>query len=355
MRGPRTRLRTRPHGPDEAEVEGALGAQGPPVSGSELVGTTHGVPCAESPVNVLFVGGMPRSGSTLLDLLIGQLPGHCDVGELFYMWQGGVERDQRCACGEPFSRCPFWTAVGLRAFGGWDRVDVDEVLQLQRQVDTTAQLVLRPVARLLPGHRARTERYLELTRRVYRAVADVSGVPIVVDSTKRPSTAYLLASDPGVRLRIVHMVRDPRGVLNSWSHEVPLPEGAGARDHLKRRPARQILRRWLTVNLMIERLARRGVPLLRLRYEDLVADPRGAMRAAMELSGLAVRDDDLDFIGPDGVHRALSHAPAGGRVRFRNGPMPLTLDEKWRRELPPSRQRLASVVCGPLMRRYRYR
>lgn len=316
---------------------------------------THDAERPEPPVEVVFVGGMPRSGSTLLDLLIGQLPGHCDVGELFYMWQGGVKRDQRCSCGERFSECPFWTEVGRHAFGGWDRVDVEELLRLQRQVDTTARLVVRPLARLLPGQRARTLRYLELTRRVYRAVAQASGAPIVVDSTKRPSTAYLLASDPGIRLRVVHIVRDPRGVLNSWSREVPLPQDSGPRDHLKRRPARQILRRWLTVNVMIGRLARRGVPLLRLRYEDMVTDPRAAMRSVMQLSGRTVSDDDLGFIGPDGVHRAVSHTATGGRVRFRTGPMPLKLDEKWRRELPPSRQRLATAVCGILMRRYGYR
>jgi hypothetical protein len=309
----------------------------------------------DSPVDVLFVGGMPRSGSTLLDLLVGQLPGHCDVGELFYMWQGGALRDQRCACGERFSQCPFWTRVGELAFGGWDRVDAEEVLRLQAQVDTTSRLLSRPFARWQPGRRAREEEYLALTRRVYRAVAEVSGAPVVVDSTKRPSTAYLLASDPGVRLRVVHVVRDPRGVLNSWSREVPLPDGAGPRDHLKARPARQVLRRWLTVNLMIGRLEQRGVPLLRLRYEDLVTDPRGAMRAVLALSGVDASEDDLGYIGPDGVERAVSHAPTGGRVRFRTGPMPLVLDEKWRRELPVSRRRLAAVVCGPLMRRYGYR
>lgn len=308
-----------------------------------------------TPVDVLFVGGMPRSGSTLLDLLVGQLPGHCDVGELFYMWQGGLKRDQLCACGVAFSRCPFWTEVGRRAFGGWDRVDVDRFLELQRAVDTTGRMLLDPVTRLLPDRRAATRQYLDLTRRVYRAVAEVSGSPVVVDSTKRPSTAHLLASDPGLRLRVVHVVRDPRGVLNSWSREVALPPGAGPRDHLKRRPARQVLRRWLTVNLMIGRLERRGVPLLRLRYEDLVADPRAAMHAILRLSGREAAEEELAFITPDGVERAVSHAPAGGRVRFRTGPMPLRLDEKWRHELSAARQRMTAAVCWPLMRRYGYR
>ncbi len=308
----------------------------------------------EPPVEVLFVGGMPRSGSTLLDLLVGQLPDHCDVGELFYMWQGGALRDQRCACGEPFSACPFWTAVGQQAFGGWDRIDVSEVLRLQRSVDATSRLPLHAMRRFLPGHRARTERYLELTRRVYRAVSEVSGARIVVDSTKRPSTAYLLAADPRIGLRVVQMVRDPRGVLNSWSREVPLPENAGPRDHLKKRPMRQIVRRWVTVNAMIGRLANRGVPLLVLRYEDLVTDPRAAMTSVLDLSGRIPGPDDLSFIGPDGVRTGVSHAPTGGRVRFRSGPMALRLDEAWRRELPSSKQRLTSWLCRPLMRRYGY-
>jgi hypothetical protein len=353
VRLPTTSLGARSRTAASAVDNDDAGARRPSVEGTQLV-DMQSDEGADAPVEVLFVGGMPRSGSTLLDLLTGQLPGHCDVGELFYMWQGGVKRDQRCSCGERFSQCPFWTAVGLRAFGGWDRVDVDDLLGLQRQVDTTARLVLRPVARLLPGNRAETTRYLELTRRVYRAVAEVSGAPVVVDSTKRPSTAYLLASDPGIRLRVLHIVRDPRGVLNSWSREVPLPEDAGPRDHLKKRPARQILRRWLTVNLMIGRLEGRGVPLLRLRYEDMVTDPSAAMREVMRLSGRTASEDDLAFIGPDGVNRAVSHAATGGRVRFRTGPMPLRLDERWRSELPSSRQRLASVVCGLLMRRYGY-
>ncbi len=95
-------------------------ARGPSVTGTEVAERQRTDTGSDGPVDVVFVGGMPRSGSTLLDLLIGQLPGHCDVGELFYMWQGGAKRDQRCACGEHFSRCPFWTAVGtarLRRLG----------------------------------------------------------------------------------------------------------------------------------------------------------------------------------------------------------------------------------------------
>ena len=35
---------------------------------------------------VVFIGGLGRSGSTILDLMLGQLPGFVAVGELAYVW-----------------------------------------------------------------------------------------------------------------------------------------------------------------------------------------------------------------------------------------------------------------------------
>lgn len=303
---------------------------------------------------VLFVGGVPRSGSTLLDLMVGQLPGHCDVGELFYLWQAGALRDQRCACGQVFSGCPFWRAVGEAAFGGWGAVDVPRLLRLQHAVDRTARLPLLLLGPLLPGHQARVREYLDVLSRLYAAVAQVTGASVVVDSTKRPSTAYLLRRAPRVALRVVLVVRDPRGVVNSWSRPVELPQNAGARSHLRRRPLRQVVRRWVTVNLMTEWLGR-DVPLLRLRYEDLVGAPREAMHQVLALSGTPATEEATSFLGPDGLRTGRSHAVAGGRVRLATGPLPLRLDEAWRRELPAWKRAVTVAVTAPLLRRYGYR
>ena len=86
-------------------------------------------------VRVLYVGGLGRSGSTLMERLVGQLPGVCAVGELVHLWERGVVADERCGCGEPFGRCPFWLQVGKAAFGGWDEVDVSRVAALRARVD----------------------------------------------------------------------------------------------------------------------------------------------------------------------------------------------------------------------------
>lgn len=306
-------------------------------------------------IRVLFVGGMPRSGSTLFDLMVGQLPGHCDVGELFYLWQAGPLRNQLCACGELFHDCPFWSAVGSEAFGGWSNVDVRAVLALQGRVDTTPRLPLAHMSNVLPGHAADVRRYLDLTRRLYAAIATTANARVVVDSTKRPSTAHLLADDPGVELAVAHVVRDPRAVVNSWNQPVKLPDRAASHAYMPRRRQAQTMRRWITVNVMMESLRGRGIPITCIRYEDLIRDPATAMSNVMALWGEKLGDSDLGFLSSEGLRTGGSHAVAGGRVRLSAGPVPLSLDERWRRELSPWRSGLTVALTWPWMRRYGYR
>jgi hypothetical protein len=302
---------------------------------------------------VLYVGGMPRSGSTLLDLMLGQLVGHCEVGELFYLWQSGVERNFRCACGEHFADCLFWTKVGESAYGGWGNVDLAEIQRLQRDVDATAHLPFILSPSLRPGFARKLDRYTALVTPLYRAIAEVSGARVVVDSTKRPSLAYILRRAPGIDLRLVHVVRDPRGVAYSWSQAVELPEGTALRKHMKTRSPLLISRRWVTVNAMIAALP---VPKVRLRYEDLVREPARELRRVAALTAdVTGVTDPLAFLDGTTFTHGGSHTVAGGRIRMQHGPVTLRLDEKWRREYQPPLRRAVAALTWPLRRAYGYR
>ena len=261
-------------------------------------------PVDGSVLRVLYVGGMPRSGSTLTDLLLHQLPGHVGIGELFYLWRNGVAHDGLCGCGEAFAGCPFWTKVGDVAFGGWGSLDVDHVLALQQRVDRTAripQLLLRRRSRRFA---ADLTEYTALLRSLYRAVAEVSGATVVVDSSKRPSLAYVLRTMPDVELRVVHVVRDPRGVAFSFAKHVELPEGAALRGEMPRSTTRKVSRRWVSVNALVGALGRLGVPLVRIRYEDLVADPARELGKVQLLLGVPRRRRDVRLRHPAGRDRA---------------------------------------------------
>ena len=51
-------------------------------------------------VRVAYIAGAGRSGSTLLAMMLGTLPGWVSVGELRHLWARGVEENQLCGCGD---------------------------------------------------------------------------------------------------------------------------------------------------------------------------------------------------------------------------------------------------------------
>jgi hypothetical protein len=83
---------------------------------------------------VVYIAGSGRSGSTLLERMLGALPGYVNVGELIDTFRRVVKFDELCGCGAAFSACDFWVRVGQRAFGGWDLDFVEGVSSLQREV-----------------------------------------------------------------------------------------------------------------------------------------------------------------------------------------------------------------------------
>src|SRR5262249_23581595 len=173
---------------------------------------------------VIFLAGLGRSGTTLLERALGEIPGLQPLGEVTPLWRRGIDDDELCGCGERFSTCPFWQAVGERAFGGWHNVDLGAIARARNDAERLWRV---PELLLGPGGssvKASARLIAESHRRGYDAAAAVSGANVVVDSSKHPALAYCLRSDAGIDLRVVHVVRDSRGVAYSWTKSVERPE-----------------------------------------------------------------------------------------------------------------------------------
>ncbi len=303
---------------------------------------------------MLFLGGLGRSGTTVLERVLGEVPGTCSAGELVHLWQRGVLDDETCGCGEPFSRCAFWTAVGDRAFGGWDPVLAGRMRLLQQRVDRTRHVPLLALPRLPRRRRAWLEEYVTTFSRLYQAIAAVSGCAVVIDSSKHSSLASCLRHAPQVDLRIAHVVRDSRGVAYSWTKEVRRPESGAADDLMTRySPARSSLL-WVAHNLFFAVLRRLGTPTVRLRYEDFVADPQVQLARLAAFAGLPDADAAAGFTDETTVVLAPSHTVAGNPVRFCNGPLTLRSDDAWRRRLARRPRMLVTLLTFPLLARYGY-
>lgn len=262
-------------------------------------------------VRVLYVGGWGRSGSTLLDRMLGQLPGFCSLGEVREIWQHGCKENRPCGCGRPFLECPFWSEVGRRAFGGWDELDLEDILRLRYSLDRPWAVPALLLRRRGPDPHSPLGRYLGALSALYRAIRDVSGSEVVVDSSKLPSHALLLRRVSGIDLRMVHLVRDSRGVAFSWKKQVANRVTAGESSYMERYGPVSASLRYVLYNGLTRLVGALGVPYLFVRYEDLVRDPAGKLKviARHGIPG----DVDLGFVGDGYVQLEPNHTADGNR------------------------------------------
>ena len=302
---------------------------------------------------VLYIGGTSRSGSTLLECLLSRLDNVVVLGEVVHLWQRGLRENQLCACGTRFSECPFWQEVGQRGFGGWHNVNVEHVVGLADVVDRQRRMPhtgrRRPPARIA----AAAEEYSDYYRRIYDAALEMTGGDVVVDSSKAPPTALCLSYNPALDLRVLHIVRDSRGVAYSWTKVVARPETETA-EPMPRFGVRTSTAQWLSHNVSVSALAYRGVPVVRIRYEDLVADASKTVRVAWE--GLDLPGDGvLPMVDRNSIELRPTHSVAGNPMRFSLGMTALRPDEAWRTKMKPRDRRMVTLMTYPVLRAMGYK
>ena len=201
--------------------------------------------------------------------------------------------------------------------------------------------------------RSRTIReLLDVRSRLYRAVSEVAGSSWVIDTGKDPLYGASLAPLDVTAVVIVHLVRDPRGVAYSSSKRVRSDSEPG---EMLRLSAAATAWQWLTKNLVVQIALRRLVHrYVRVRYEDLVADPDGCLLKIADAADLPIADPRAAverLALPPQDHHVVAGNPG---VRRRGGALRLSLDEEWRAGLSARDRRLVTCICAVPMAIYGY-
>ena len=304
-------------------------------------------------LDVLYVAGDGRSGSTLLSRLLGQVPGWFSAGEVRYVWERGMVADRLCQCGQAFHECPLWTRVVDALDSRPTRDELERLLEAEgrllrtRRAPTALRLASRP-----SEYRRREPHYSARLSELYATIRSVTGCTVLVDSSKLASYGLLLRGDPGLRVKVIHLVRDPRASAYSWQRFKPLHDDNAA-THMRRRGLLSSSAIWSSGNLLVERLLRRPESdYVRVRYEDLVTDPDRTLRTLTRALGWP--DLQLPEAADGVVHLQSGHAVAGNPDRHDDGALRLRLDDEWRSRMPPREQRLVYSLTRPLSVRYGY-
>ncbi|MDF1586058.1 sulfotransferase [Marinimicrococcus flavescens] len=296
------------------------------------------------PPRIVYIAGYGHSGSTLLNIILGQHPDAMGAGELFRLAGPAWRSGELCSCGEPLQSCPVWREIVRR----WEGEAGSGAMAAYRELQAICES-----RRPWQPRRADRDAYGRLSLGLFAAIREVTGKPVIVDSSKLPARAAALARVPGLDLRVLHLVRDGRGVAWSLRRRMAKDLQAGLQAAKRQRSALRTGLMWMLANLATERTARGLAPgrAMRLRYETLVAEPVESLTRVGELAGLDMRGLAASLAA--GGSLAPGHVMAGNRLRMA-GTLSLRADSEWQRLLPAGQRRLIEGLCLPVMRRYGY-
>ena len=310
-------------------------------------------PIDTTDVDVVYVGGWGRSGSTLLTRMLAEVPDFVSVGELRDIFLRGIIEDRVCGCGERFSACDHWQAVGEEAFGSWDKLSVPRLKELRTLTDKPWHVP----ALVKPGLRKKTDEavaeYGELLLPLYRSIRKITGARYLVDASKIASFGGILQRTEGISPRFIHLVRDPRGTLNSWMKQVRMTDDLDTTRYMPRYNTASGVARYMGYNAELHVVGSKS-PHLLMRYEDLVIQPEAKIREALNFIGVPADIDLSEFLGPEGVKLGMNHTVAGNPMRHESGWIPLRPDDSWRKKMPKAKQIAIAALTLPLLKKYGY-
>jgi sulfotransferase family protein len=238
---------------------------------------------------VLFVTGMQRSGTTLIEKLLGNHPELSVLSQPFPLLYVEAKRAFLCEMGEPDSPYPLghlfletrYGPEGFAAFLDRHRITSDQLRELFARMSSYSGQYTRFSTGQLEaacGQLPAGDGFFDTVSGLYRSLAQPSGARLYggKETLCEEFLPYLL----GHGGRCVVILRDPRDVLASLNH------GRGPEYGGQIKPTLFNLRNWrksVAFALHLE-----GHPGFQwLRYEDLVTDPLAALQRIAEAFGLA--------------------------------------------------------------------
>jgi hypothetical protein len=262
-------------------------------------------------MKVVFISSLERSGSTILDLKLSNLPNTVSFGEV---WRAikphGADldsvRQRLCTCGKSGGSCEIWSVV-------FDRIE-------ERQARTLAQCY---------------EVFLDVVRENYGN--DV----IVIDSSKSIQSLDALRQARNADVHVVFTMRDVRGWMNSIRKaeklKRELPWGkifepdfrffwlSYIRHNILRSIPLWLPHEWMLRNLRLLRKIRKSTfPWLKISYEELVFYPD---KTVIRIEQFLKSESETNRL--PGNSQAL-HIIRGNRTAFQSSPKdPLKYDSAW--------------------------
>ncbi|MGN6646916.1 MAG: sulfotransferase, partial [Cytophaga sp.] len=268
-------------------------------------------------INVIYILSNGRSGSTILDLLLGTLPFTWTMGELQNLPKDYSE-NRVCGCTKQLSSCNFWSKIYgdsyINNFGTITSLSYFRDKYPQGRVIRWSMLrdVLRKSIR--PKYKADAIKYSEanyqLMQKVLHEAKVRKGEQVnwLVDASKDPYRLMWLHASGLFNIRVIHITKDPRALVYSMTNKDL------NKSFLK---SMRMVVKWFGENLIMSILCKRHfekTETYQLQYEKMVSNTEEEFARMTQLFGVSLSD-----VKKEEFRNHMNHGISGNQARWRGG------------------------------------
>jgi hypothetical protein len=293
-----------------------------------------------------------HSGSTLLDLILGTLPGVMSTGELIWLpWQifrngkicTSIPKQDICTCLKTFKECPIWGSI-IRDLSAQKRINyfdyplkfdifylrekkfrtkISSKYSLIRKIMTKA--IISNDKWLINAILNNQKESIYNTVQLYKNIARTVNASFISDSSKDILRAYAIWREIPQNTKVILLYKDAKSFAASGKHW-------RTKSSIKKR-----LEKW------IHHYEKKYVPILRkmsaceimtIKYDMITRDPNSARKNLGNFLGLDCFNSDWK------INTKEMHIVAGNPMRFK-GSIDIKYDERWRYELNSEEKEIA--------------
>jgi len=298
-------------------------------------------------IKLIYIAGMWRSGGTIFGRILDCSDEIISVGNIKDFWRKGLKRNNKCSCGEKFENCSFWQSVTKEYLNSFPSINIEVVRKEFQQVEKWSNYFkLKKIVFNKKDNSLKPllDKYLEHNEKLYEIVSNISGKKIIIDSSRNTGRLLALSLLNKCELYPIHIIRDPRGVINSL-----INKDISNYKEIRHSTILNLLH-WNAKNYfsmkIIERL--HTIRSVNILYKNFAAQPVTVIEELKKMLNCTL-NYELDN-GKFSINLRAGHIFSGNRERHKSGKITIKEDIEWKEELSWLHKVLTSIISIPLFK-----
>jgi hypothetical protein len=278
--------------------------------------------------------GAGRSGTTILATVLGGVKEITTLGEMHQFLDHLLNKNP-CSCGEQLNDCHFWSPIVANLQKKYTKEDLIKINNHNIKVENHNHIIKSLISS--------DKKYVTFQQELIALIKEQKPSEYYLDSAKYISRALQLSKIKGLNVKIVYLVRDVRGVINSFGKKVQTTKS----------PLSTIVY-YSVINFFGQWvywiLGKKKV--LKLRYEDFVETPRNTLNQIQNFAACDMFEaiNKLESNEPFN----MPHIIGGNRMTEKSS-VKLKSDLQWKKNISRPKQMAYYFLTLPFMLLNKYK